>query len=74
MVESLLEQLGTEATAKKLLTSFRRLKVNNLKRNKNFANKIARAELLGEKADSRKLQEDFALVSKLKMEWEKAIK
>lgn len=72
MVESLLEQLGEGALLKRLLKSYSQLKVNNLKKKqKVLQNEVSRAEALREKESLRRLQAEFARVSKLRMEWEK---
>lgn len=71
MVESLLEQLGEEALLKRLLKSYSQLKADNLKKKqKILQNEITKAESLKDIETLRKLQSEFARVSKLRTEWE----
>ena len=71
MVESLLEQLGDEALLKRLLKSYSQLKADNLKKKqKVLQSEIAGAEARKDEGALRKLQAEFAQVSKLRTEWE----
>ena len=72
MVESLLEELGQEATFKRLLKSYSELKLESLKKKQKFLqNEIAKAESRGDKQALAGFKAVFAEVSKLRLKYEK---